>query len=82
MQDRCFFLDMWVAFLLQIQTARVSNDTWNLFLDFSEEFNPKKDYTFSSFDFEGAWPVMIDEFVEYVQKHKKNDNCALLELNP
>jgi len=71
MQDRCFFLDLWVAFLLQNQTVRVSTDTWNMFLDFAEEFNPKMDYTFASFDFYGAWPVLIDEFVEYVQKHKK-----------
>jgi len=71
MQDRCCFLDMWIAFLLQTGALKVSADTWNMFYAFSESFTND---TFSNYDLDGCWPILIDDFVTYVQQHTKISN--------
>jgi len=59
-------VDEWVVFLQQRKVKGVPKDTWNLFLDFLLT----TDLSLSNYDCEGAWPVLIDEFVDYVRSNK------------
>ena len=43
----------------------ISKDTWSLFLDFIDSCDDE----FKEYDEDGAWPVVIDSFVEYARAH-------------
>jgi Ca2+-binding EF-hand superfamily protein len=58
------FLDLWLKFLDERSNQRsITKDTWDLLLDFSTTIRPD----FSNYDHDGAWPTLIDDFVEYVK---------------
>ncbi|KNC51471.1 leucine zipper protein [Thecamonas trahens ATCC 50062] len=58
--DKFPIVDRWVKFL-ENHTRDITKDTWLLFLDFVNTYGT--DVT--DYDDDGAWPVLIDEFVEY-----------------
>jgi len=60
-------VDEWVAFLQQRKVKGVPRDTWNLFLDFLHA----TDTSLANYDCEGAWPLLIDEFVEFLRSNRK-----------
>ncbi|KAH7728042.1 RP42 protein [Aphelenchoides avenae] len=60
-------VDTWVDFLRANSVKGIPKDTWNLFLDFL--YNVKPDC--SNYDSSSAWPVLLDEFVDYIKARQK-----------
>lgn len=56
-------LDMFVEYLNQTRYKVINRDQWNSILEFIRTV----DTSFKNYDVEGAWPVMLDEFVEYAK---------------
>ncbi|CAO3643174.1 unnamed protein product [Cunninghamella echinulata] len=61
---RFSMIDQWVTFLEEKHRKAISRDTWNLFLDFATQ----PSFNTDTHDAEGAWPILIDEFVEYIKE--------------
>ena len=58
-------LDQWIAFLTDVYKGNgVSKDVWSQIVVFFRSNKPD----LSDFDEDGAWPVLIDDFVEHMQE--------------
>ncbi|KMZ60984.1 DCN1-like protein 1 (Defective in cullin neddylation protein1-like protein 1) [Zostera marina] len=61
--EKCWpLMDNWCQFLKVKHNKAISRDTWCQLLEFFKMIDP----TLSNYDAEGAWPYLIDEFVEYL----------------
>lgn len=63
LEGRFLHLDLWIEFLQGRKNA-ISRDTYSLLLDFTRSV----DQDLSNYDGEnGAWPVLLDEFVDFAK---------------
>lgn len=58
-------VDHWCQFLQVKHNKAISRDTWSQLLEFATSVDPE----LSNYDAEGAWPYLIDEFVEYLTEN-------------
>ncbi|CAO2814542.1 unnamed protein product [Amaranthus hypochondriacus] len=58
-------IDQWCQFLQDRHNKAISRDTWAQLLEFVRTVDPQ----LSNYDAEGAWPYLIDEFVEYLYEN-------------
>jgi len=61
-----------LEFLKTQKLKTVSADVWHQLIEFAREIKPD----FSNYEVDGAWPVLFDEFVAYVNAEKKKKASA------
>ncbi|KAA0062796.1 DCN1-like protein 2 isoform X2 [Cucumis melo var. makuwa] len=64
-EKQWLLVDHWCQFLQARHNKAISRDTWSQLLEFARTVEP----TLSNYDAEGAWPYLIDEFVEYLNEN-------------
>ncbi len=61
------YLQVFLLFILNFQTQHkgrgIPRDTWSMVLHFARTVNAK----LTNYDADGAWPVLLDEFVDYAR---------------
>ncbi|KAI8471089.1 MAG: Cullin binding-domain-containing protein [Monoraphidium minutum] len=72
LQGRFRLLERWCAFVRRQQRGVVTEDTWRQVLDFARAVHED----LSNYDPSGAWPVLLDEFVESLRRGSRDGGAA------
>jgi len=64
-------LPIWIEFLETEYKKSIAKDTWNCMYDFVQLAN--RDPTLESYDVDGAWPSILDDFVTFYRKKNSMD---------
>ncbi|AOW07726.1 defective in cullin neddylation protein 1 [Yarrowia lipolytica] len=59
-------LDKWLSFVTEKYKRNISRDAWNMLYEFM--LFQAKDPSLESYDEDGAWPSVIDEYVEFLKE--------------
>jgi len=62
-----------LEFLRHSKYTVINSDQWRMFLLFNRQVSAD----FKEYSIDGAWPVIIDEFVEYVLSKSKDDRMDI-----
>ena len=69
LSDRFEHMAQWEAFLGEKDVRAITKDVWDMLLTFANDVESDM----GNYDEDGAWPVLIDEFVEwYKEKHMED----------
>lgn len=66
LRDHFVLLDEWIGFVEENVKNSISKDTWTMLWDLAAQVRPD----LSDYDMNGAWPVLLDEFVEKMKAAK------------
>jgi hypothetical protein len=66
------FHNIWPGMMQAKHNKAISKDTWSQLFEFSRIIDP----SVSNYDSEGAWPYLIDEFVEYLRENQSLEACT------
>lgn len=72
LKGRFRLLNEWCTFVLKYQKHNISEDTWQQVLAFSRCVHEDLE----GYDPKGAWPVLIDEFVDHMHRITTSNNCS------
>ena len=64
--ERWRYIDDWCAFLAERHNRAISRDTWQQLLEFIQAVKPD----LADYDDAGAWPYLVDEFVEWMRENR------------
>ncbi|KAJ0987427.1 hypothetical protein J5N97_005783 [Dioscorea zingiberensis] len=68
-------LNQWCEFIEKHQRHNISEDAWRQLLAFSRCVNEDLE----GYDPKGAWPVLIDDFVEHMYRINQSNNCGTMD---
>lgn len=70
-------LNQWCDFVEKHQRHNISEDTWQQLLAFSRCVNED----LKGYDPKGAWPLLIDDFVEHMYRISQANNCSTPDIS-
>lgn len=77
--EKTDWLGLWTEYLEKNWTKTVSKDMWNQTAEFAIKTLDDDSLAFYSED--GAWPSVIDDFVDWIKEKRGTDNGDAMETD-